>query len=148
MSRHFGDQSDYAATFSSEGSGQEPGLLEAARLLERELRGVVHDHLFLAALETRQAGESLVRIIVMGLIAACLLASAWLALVSATVIVLVQHSLVTAGSALMLVFAVHCLFAMLLVAAIRKRSRCLLFPATISRLEPATPAETNSDRSP
>lgn len=148
MSRHFGDQSDCDASSSSKASGQQPGLLEEARLLERELRGVVYDHLSLAALETRQAGESLVRIIAMGLIAACLLLSAWLALVGAVVIVLVQHSLVTAGSALMLVFAVHCLLAMLLVAAIRRRSRCLLFPAAISRLEPATFADSSTERSP
>lgn len=148
MSRNCTDQLDYDANPSSKASGQEPGLLEAARLLERELRGVVYDHLFLAALETRQAGESLVRIIAMGVITACLLLSAWLALVGAVVIVLVQHTLVTASSALMLVFAVHCLLAMFLVAAIRRRSRCLLFPATISRLEPATFADTDTERSP
>lgn len=148
MSRQVDDDPDYGTATTSEASGQEPGLLEAARLLERELRSVVHDHLFLAALETRQAGESLVRIIAMGVITACLLVTAWLALVSTIVIVLVQHSLATAGSALMLVFAVHCLFAMLLVAAIRRRSRNLLFPATISRLKPATFVDADPERSP
>lgn len=147
MSRPFDDHSVYGAGSTSEASGQEPGLLEAARSLERELRGVVHDHLFLAALETRRAGESLVRIVAMGVIAACLLLSAWLALAGAVVIVLVQHSLLTASSALMLVFAVHCLLAMLLVAAIRKLSRNLLFPATMSRLEPATSDAANTEGS-
>ncbi len=108
----------------------------------------MHDHLVLAALETRQAGESLVRIIAMGLITACLLSTAWLALVSAVVIVLVQHTLLTASIALMLVFAVHGLVAMLLIAAIRKRSRSLLFPATISRLEPAPFGDLDTERSP
>lgn len=148
MPRYSGDQSDYDANFSCKASGREPGLLEVARLLERELREVVYDHLFLAALETRQAGESLVRIIVMGLITACLLSTAWLAVVSAAVIVLVKHSLMTASSALLLVFAVHCLVAMLLVAAIRKRSKHLMFPATISRLEPAASAGADTERSP
>jgi uncharacterized membrane protein YqjE len=136
MSRYSDEQSDHNGSTPSKASGREPGLLEVGRLLERELRGIVHDHLLLAALEARQAGESLVRIIVMGLITACLLSTAWLALVATVVIVLVQHSLMTTTTALMLVFAVHCLLAMLLVAAIRKRSRHLMFPATISRLEP------------
>ena len=148
MSRDPGDPSDHDAKSPSEASGREPGLLEVARLLERELRGIVHDHLVLAALETRQAGESLVRIIAMGLITACLLSTAWLALVSAVVIVLVQHTLLTASIALMLVFAVHGLVAMLLIAAIRKRSRSLLFPATISRLEPAPFGDLDTERSP
>lgn len=148
MSRHFDDQKDYGTGTTSEASGQEPGLLESARSLEREIRGVVHDHLFLAALETRQAGESLVRIIAMGVITACLLVTAWLALVSTVVIVLVQHSLLTTSSALILIFAVHCLLAMFLVAAIRRRSKCLLFPATISRLEPKTSADSDTERSP
>lgn len=147
MSRDMGHQSDYEANASSTKSGQEPGLLETVRLLGRELREAVHDHLFLAALETRQAGESLVRIIAMGLFTACLLLTAWLALVGAVVMMMVQYSLLTAGSALMLVFAVHCLFAMLLVAAIRRRSRCLLFPETISRLEPASFTDPGTERS-
>lgn len=142
MSRHSDELPGNTATASSKASGAEPGLLEMGRLLERELRGVVHDHLFLAALETRQAAHSLVRIIAMGVITACLLLSAWLALVGAVTIILVQHSLVTASSALMLVFAVHCLVTILLVAAIRKSSRNLLFPATIGRLKPTTSADS------
>ena len=148
MPRDFGDPSGHDARSASETSGREPGLLEVARLLERELRGIVHDHLVLAALETRQAGESLVRIIVMGLVTACLLSTAWLALIGAVVIVLVQFTLLTASIALLLVFAVHCLVAMLLVVAIRKRSKSLLFPATISRLEPATFSDPDQERSP
>lgn len=145
MSRNFDDLSDKPAPDPSKASGPEPGLLETARLLERELRGLVHDHLLIAALETRQAGESLVRIVAMGVITACLLVTAWLALAGAVTVILVQHSVVTTGSALILVFAVHCLVAMLLVAAIRKSSRNLLFPATIDRLKPTTSAESEPE---
>lgn len=105
---------------------------------------MLHDHLLLAALETRQAGESLVRIIVMALIAAGLLLSAWLALAGAAVVVLVQRALLTPGSALVLVFVVHCLLAMVLVGAIRKSSKHLLFPASVSRLEPPHPHGSES----
>jgi uncharacterized membrane protein YqjE len=147
MSRDIDYQPDHEPGSSSKASGQEPGLLESAKLLERELRGVVHDHLLLAALETRQAGESLVRIIAMGVISACLLLTAWLALVSAIVVVLVQHSLMTASTALMLMAGVHCVLAILLVTAIRKRSRSLMFPATISRLKPSKIADSNTEPS-
>jgi uncharacterized membrane protein YqjE len=146
MSRHCDDQLNAGTGTASEASGQEPGLLETAGLLGQELGAIVHDHLFLAALETRQAGESLVRIVAMGVIVACLLFTAWLALAGAAIIMLVQHSLVTAGASLMLVFAVHCLLAMLLVGAIRRRSRCLMFPATMSRLEPASNSDPPAER--
>lgn len=148
MPGKFSDQSEFDANSSSTSSGQEPGLLETATRLGKELRGVVHDHLFLAALETRQAGESLVLIVAMGLFTACLLLTAWLALVGTAVIVMVQHSLLTASSALILVFAIHCVLAMLLVAAIRTRSRCLLFPDTISQFEPVTFSDSDSGHSP
>jgi uncharacterized membrane protein YqjE len=148
MSLEVGDQSGYDTRSSSKAPGQEPGLLESAKLLERELRSIVHDHLILAALETRQAGESLVRIIAMGVITACLLLTAWLALVSAVAIMLVQYTLVTAGAALILVFAVHCVAAMVLVWAIRRRSRYLMFPATISRLKPGSLADPDTEPSP
>jgi uncharacterized membrane protein YqjE len=148
MPREIGTPSDHDARSTSEPSGREPGLLEVGRLLQREIREIVHDHLVLAALETRQAGESLVSILVMSLITACLLSTAWLALVCAAVILLVQYTFLTPVSALVLVFAVHGLMAMLLVAAIRKRSKNLLFPATISRLKPATDDEPDTEHSP
>lgn len=137
MHRNQDQWSNHDADSIPEASGQQPGLLEAVGSVGRELRGVFHDHLLLAALETRRAGESLVSIVVMGVIAACLLLSAWLALAGAIVLVLVQHSLLTASSALMLIFAIHCLLAMLLVAAIRNRSRNLMLPATLGQLKPA-----------
>ena len=129
-------------------SGQAPGLLETAGMLEREIRKFAYDYLYLAALETRHAGESLVRIIAMGVIAACLLATAWLALVSAGVILLVQHTPMSASLALLVVFAIHCLFALILAAAIRRKSRCLLFPETISRLDPGILDGSETERPP
>ena len=137
---------DHHADPSTKASGREPGLLETARSLGKELHGSVHDHLVLAALETRQAGESLVRIIAMGVIMASMLLTAWLALVSAGLLLLVERSSVSASLALLIVFALHCLLALVLLFAIRRRSRCLLFPATISRLQPA--ADSPSDVSP
>ena len=127
-------------------SGREPGLLGAARSLGRELHGSVHDHLVLAALETRQAGESLVRIIAMGVLMASMLLTAWLALVSAGLFILIERSIVSASLSLLLVAILHGLLAVVLLFAIRRRSRSLLFPATVSRLQPA--ADSSTDVSP
>lgn len=82
----------------------------------------------------------------MGVIAAGLLLTAWLALVSALAIALVQYTFVTASVALLLVFVAHCLAVMALVWAIRKRSKCLMFPATISRLKPTSLADSDTER--
>jgi len=142
-------QSDYRSkavvSEISETSGQEPGLLDGVGLVGRELLGVIHDHLFLAALETRQAGESLVSIVAMGVIMAGLLLTAWLALAGALIIVLVRHSILTTSSALILVFAVHCLVAVFLISAIRKRSRSLMFPATLSQFDSAKIVDSDSE---
>lgn len=72
----------------------------------------------------------------MGLIMACLVLSAWLAVMGGVVIVLVHHSLLTSSSALILVFAVHFVLAMLLVSTIFNRSRRVLVSATSSRIQP------------
>lgn len=146
MASHFDNTPAHHADSATEASGREPGLLETAKSLGKELHGSVHDHLVLAALETRQAGESLVQIIAMGVMMASMLLTAWLALVSAGLFVLVERSIVSAGLALLLVFALHGLLAVVLLFAIRRRSRSLLFPSTISRLQPA--AGSSSDASP
>jgi len=53
-------------------------LLEDAKSLWHELRGLAHNQLGLAALETRLAGKSLVTMIAAGLMVPVLLGSAWL----------------------------------------------------------------------
>jgi len=54
------------------------GLLEDAKSLWHELRGLAHNQLGLAALETRLAGKSLVTMIAAGVMVPVLLGSAWL----------------------------------------------------------------------
>lgn len=147
MSHETGDQPASDPDHSSEAPGHVPGLLESARLLERELRAIVHDHLMLAALETRRAGESLVAIIVIGILVAGVLLTAWLALVGALLVTLVQAGLVGAGTALLMVFALHGLTVWWLLSAIRKRSRDLMFPATIGQIRPAPSARTERSTS-
>src|ERR1700741_1136136 len=69
---------------------REAGLLADVRSLWRDLDGLVHDQFALAALETRQAGESLVSMVVTGILVAGLLISAWLGLIGAAVLWLVN----------------------------------------------------------
>jgi uncharacterized membrane protein YqjE len=122
---------------SSEKSGNNPGLLDEFLLLGHELRATAHSHVRLAALETRQAGESLVSIIAMGLIAAGLVFSTWLALVAAVMLALVERGLMTASAASLLAMVANMLVALVLIAAIRRKSRSLLLSATVNSLAAA-----------
>ena len=124
---------------SSDKSGNDPGLLDEFLLLGHELRAAAHSQLRLAALETRQAGESLISIIAMGLIAAGLVFSTWLALVAALMLALVERGLMTASDASLLAMAANMLIALVLIAAIRRKSRRLLFSATVNSLAPSEP---------
>lgn len=124
----------------NEGAAAPPqqGLLDELKALISALRSLVQDHVQVAALETRQAGESLVRIIAMGLIATFLVFTAWLALVGAAVLLLIQHTVVAPSIALLLVALVHAAVTLGLVFAIRGQSRHLLFPTVVKNLNPAT----------
>ncbi len=129
---------------SSGSSGRAPGLLGEVLLLGRELRSVAHGQMRLAALETRHAGESLVAIIVMGLVAAGLCISAWLALVASGLMALVERGLLAASTALLLGAVINVVFVVLLVVFIRRRSRALLLSATVNSFKPTPPAAASS----
>lgn len=129
---------------SSDKSGNDPGLLDGFLLLGHELRATAHSHVRLAALETRQAGESLVSIIAMGLIAAGLVLSTWLALVAAMMLLLVERGLMSTSSASLLAMAANMLVALILISAIRRKSRHLLFSATVNSLAPAPTDASNA----
>ncbi|TVP59245.1 MAG: phage holin family protein [Halomonadaceae bacterium] len=108
--------------------------LEAKRL-QQELGGLAYDHLTLAALETRQAGEALVRIICLTIVSAALLFSAWLGLLAAMVVVLVQQFLLDPAMAILLAVLLNGLAVLLLIPVIRKQSRKLVMSATINSLQ-------------
>ncbi|MDT8321633.1 MAG: phage holin family protein [Xanthomonadales bacterium] len=114
-------------------------MLDEFLLLGHELRATASSQLRLAALETRQAGESLISIIAMGLIAAGLVFSTWLALVAAVMLALVERGLMTASAASLLAMAANMLVALILIVAIRRKSRRLLFSATVNSLAPPPP---------
>ncbi len=102
-----------------------------------ELRGLAHDHLQLAALETQRAGESLVTMITAGMMVAGLLLSGWLGLMAAVVLVLTSRNIMAIDSALLLAVAGNLLVALIFCGVIRRRSHHLRFPANTRSLQPA-----------
>jgi uncharacterized membrane protein YqjE len=112
-------------------------VLEDAQSLWHELLGITHDRFRLAALETRRAGESLVSMIIAGVMVAFLLSSAWLGLMAAAVLGLIENGVV-ASSAILLAVALNLLLALILYRVIRRKSRYLQFPATLRALQAKT----------
>ncbi len=111
------------------------GILDDVQSLWQELRALSFDRLQLAALETQRAGQSLVFMLIAGIIAACLLSSACLGLLATVVLVMIEHGL-PVGSAMLLVVAANLLAALILLVLIRRKSRFLKFPATLNSLKP------------
>ncbi|MDD5323115.1 MAG: phage holin family protein [Methylococcales bacterium] len=121
------------------------GVLEDAQSLWLELRGLTHDRFRLAALETQRAGKSLVAMIVAGLMVAVLLSGAWLGLMAAAVLWLVDNGVV-ASSAILLAVAFNLLLALILCRVIRRKSRYLQFPATLRSLQPRPPGHRDAEK--
>ncbi|PPD44107.1 MAG: hypothetical protein CTY16_12300 [Methylobacter sp.] len=116
---------------------------EDIRSLWRELLGLSYEHFRLAGLETRRAGESLVAMIVAGIMLAVLLVGAWLGLLAAAVLFLIGQGWATSGAILFAV-AVNLLAALMLYALIRHKSHYLQLPAFLRSLEPK-PAKSRKD---
>lgn len=125
-------------THGDPGSGS--GMLKDAQSLWHELRGLIHDRFRLAALETQRAGKSLVDMIVAGVMVGVLLIGAWLGLMAAAVLKLVEHDVVATSSAILLAVASNLLIVLILFGVIRRKSRYLQFPATLRSFQ-STPSE-------
>jgi uncharacterized membrane protein YqjE len=110
-------------------------VLQEVRSLSRELRRLFHDHVSLAALEARQAGESLIWMLTLGVMVSGLLLSAWLGLLATLVLTLIEHGVMTSPSmALLLAVGTNLLLAVILGWALRRRLPHLQFPATVRSL--------------
>jgi hypothetical protein len=109
-------------------------LLEDIRLLWFDLRGLTHDHVKLAALEAKRAGNSLVSMVVAGLVMAVLLISVWMGLMTAAVLALIQSNMVGNIEAILLMAGANLAGALILFWFIWRKSRYLLFPETVHSL--------------
>ena len=128
-------------TYMREGLVNDSTVLEDAQSLWYELLGLTHDRLLLAALETRHAGESLVSMMLAGVMVAFLLISAWIGVMVAVVLSLVENG-IAASDAILLAAAFNLVFALILIVVIRRKSRSLQFPATLRSLQTKPPAHS------
>jgi hypothetical protein len=116
-----------------------PGLLDDVKSLWSEVRGLTYDHLQLAALETKLAGESLVSMIAAGVIVAVLLVTAWLGLVGAAVLALIDSGML-ASIAMLLAVLINIIVAGVLFKVIAMKSQNLRWSATLRSLKPQSSA--------
>jgi uncharacterized membrane protein YqjE len=122
-----------------------PGVLDDAQALWSELRGLGYDHLHLAALETQRAGESLVSMVMAAVMVAILLMGAWLGLMAATVLWVVENSLVATSSAILLAVVFNLLLALGFCSVIRRKRHYLQFPSTLRSFQPM-PSQQNTEK--
>jgi len=110
--------------------------MEEVRNIWNDIRLLIHDHLKLAALETRLVAESLVSMVATSVAVVLLLVTAWLGLMSAGVVLLVEQG-VAASGAILIAVAVNLIIAFLLGIAIRRQVSHLQWPATLRSLRPS-----------
>jgi hypothetical protein len=131
---HVNDQTP-GQTAKNADSLNESSLLENAQLLWLELSGLSVDRIRLATLETLRAGESLVSMVILGVMVAVLLIAAWLGLLAAAVLVFIETGF-NASNVILLAVAATLLLTLILIGAIRRKSRFLQFPSTLRSLQP------------
>jgi uncharacterized membrane protein YqjE len=128
-----------------EGRVSDSTVLEDVQSLWQDLLGLTHDHLLLAALETRHAGESLVSMMLAGIMVAFLLSSAWIGVMVAVVLGLIENG-IAPSDAIMLAAAFNLLLALILIVVIRRKSRSLQFPATLRSLQTPPPVHRDAQK--
>jgi hypothetical protein len=123
------------------------GVLEVALLLWDELRGLSVDRIRLAALEMQRAVDSLMSMIISGVMIAILLLSGWLGMLAAAVLVLIENG-ITASSAILLAVAANLFLTLILFAAIRRKRRFLQFSSTLRSFQSLPPERLAAEKKP
>jgi hypothetical protein len=114
-------------------------------LLWQELCQLSENQFLLVALETRRAGESLVDMIVAGVMVAILMTTAWLGLMAALVLKLLEHGILVSTAVLVAVTG-NVLLALVLGGVIRYKRRYLQFPATCRSVQAKTTVQPEVKR--
>ncbi|PXW83882.1 putative superfamily III holin-X [Nitrosomonas sp. Nm84] len=129
-------------------SKNESSVTDDVQSLWDELRELSHAHFRLAALEAQQAGNSLVVIIVAGIMIVVLLSVAWLGFLAAVILALDRYEILTDHILLILLTVVlNLLLALVLWGVIRSKGYYLRFPATFRTLRSMSSAPRNSEES-
>jgi len=139
---------DQASAQTAQGGDPQngPSVLAEAQLLWDELRGLGVDRIRLAALETQRAGDSLVSMLISGVMIAVLLLSAWLGLLAAAVLALIENGFAP-SSVILLTVAANLLLTLILFGVIRRKSRFLQFPSMLRSLQPIAQQSLDSGKS-
>jgi large-conductance mechanosensitive channel len=117
-------------------------LLEELGVFWQGLHKLSYDHLQLAALETKRAGESLVKLIIAGIMAGLVLSATWFGLLIFAVLKLLENGIM-ASTAILIAVLCNLLVALVLFFLIRHLSQYLKFPASVQSLKPKS--ERNQD---
>lgn len=115
-----------------------PGILDNVKVIWGELVDLFNDSLHLFALETKQAGESLVKMIAAGVMVALLLGSAWLCLLGAIIFGLIELGLI-ASVAMLLAMLSNLLLAGLFYWFIQQQAKKIGWSASINSLKSMNP---------
>jgi hypothetical protein len=128
-------QDDNPPVVASDASAPPPDLGKQAAVFARELRGLVHDHLELATLESRLFIRRILGMAMIAVFSGLVLASAWLAITGAAVFLLINFGIAPA-MAMALLAAANVLVALGAWLLLRNIGGRLGWPATQRTLKP------------
>ncbi|MEO8303287.1 MAG: phage holin family protein [Betaproteobacteria bacterium] len=117
-----------------------PTLASRAKALLRDVQGLVHDHLELAALEARRAGAGFARMVCAAVVISILWVSAWLALVAGAIVWATSEGVPWPG-ALAIAALVNILAGGALAIWVQRQAGEQVFAASLRQLRPAAVAE-------
>jgi len=134
-------QDNVPPVMASEPVSPSPGLLgEHLRSIAHELRELAHDHFELAVLETRLSVDTALRMVIVAVVTAVMIVTAWLALVGSAALALIAIGLAPAF-AILLLAAANLLLAFIGWQRIRHQSLSLGWPATQRAIKPPPATE-------
>lgn len=108
-----------------------PGVLEEARSLFNDYRELLQDHAELAVLESKRAGVSAIRLVVMAAGFAVILFGAWLMLNVTVVLFLAEQEFLTGSTASALVTAINLIIAFLFFRSMKSQRTRIGLPVTM-----------------
>lgn len=110
-----------------------PGVMDRVSMVWDDLSHLLQDQFKLVTLETQRAARSLVAMLIWGLVAGLLLVTAWMGIMAAIVLFLVDLGL-AASLSILLVVVLTLVAAGICALIVRKKSQYLRYPATMRSL--------------